>query len=78
MTDRNPLIEATPEDTLLNIHSVLTLIQELHGNPDFSSMPNSRIGHCGLALILKCTNEALNYEIGRLEKLPERTVIFEA
>jgi hypothetical protein len=78
MSDRNPLIEISTEDTLLNIHSVLVFIQEFHNNDEFSSTKSGRIDHCGISLILKCANEALNYEIDRLEKLPERTFIFEA
>jgi hypothetical protein len=78
MNDRNPLVEAAPEDTLLNIHSVLTFIQEIHDNNELNNVTKSRIDHCWLSLILKCTNEALNYEIDRLEKRPDQTAIFEA
>lgn len=81
MNDRNPLIENSPEDTLLNIHSVLVFMQEFHAESEFDQTPDNKINHSGLSLILKCTNEALYYEMDRLEKKPKKTgetAIFEA
>jgi hypothetical protein len=81
MQNRNPLIEDNTEETLLNIHSVLTFIRELHTDNALDENPNDKIHHIGLSLILKCTNDALYYEIDRLEKSDSdsfKTTIFEA
>jgi NADPH-dependent 7-cyano-7-deazaguanine reductase QueF len=81
MKDKNPLIEQSPEDTLVNIHSVLLFVQEFHAESEFNENTDNRIYYSGLSLIIKCVNEALYYEMDRLEKSdkkPKETAIFEA
>lgn len=67
MTDRNPLIETSPEDTLLNLHTVLALVHDLHSHDQFVDMQSRKNMNIAISLVLKCTNDALEYEIGRLE-----------
>jgi hypothetical protein len=78
MNDRNPLIETSPEDTLLNLHTVLTLVHDLHNHDQFIDMKNNK--SIAISLILKCTNDALEYEIARIEsqQRPKGTYKFEA
>lgn len=81
MQNRNPLIEDNTEETLLNIHSVLLFLQHQKPSSEPNKIPNDQINQIGLSLILKCTNEALFYEIDRLEKDEQvvgNTAVFEA
>ncbi|TDF39831.1 hypothetical protein EYS14_10065 [Alteromonadaceae bacterium M269] len=81
MTERNPLIETHPEDTLINLHTVVTLIQDLHTNDQFMDLlSDNKNMHIALSLILKCTNDALEYEISRIEALQRNkgSFVFEA
>jgi hypothetical protein len=67
MTDRNPLIEKNPEDTLLNLHTVLTLVHDLHSHDQFIEIQSQKNMNIAISLILKCTNDALEYEMNRIE-----------
>ncbi len=78
---QNALIEEHPEDTLVNIQSVLLFLQYLHSDLATSDATPSPISHHGLSLILKCSNDALAYEMDRLEMLSNaenKTAVFEA
>jgi hypothetical protein len=67
MTDHNPLIEKNSEDTLLNLHTVLTFVHDLHSHDQLVELQSKKNMNIAISLILKCTNDALEHEINRLE-----------
>lgn len=79
--NHNSLIEDKTEGTLINIQSMLLFLQKLHANLAVGEMLSSSSFHHGELLILKCSYDALVYEIDRLESShsgKEKTAIFEA
>lgn len=65
----NPLIDQHPVDTLVHIQSVISFLQEYTSQNTCKmgiSPKESRI-HTGHYAVLKLVNDALEYEIERLE-----------
>ncbi|MEO0442964.1 MAG: hypothetical protein AAFZ92_04375 [Pseudomonadota bacterium] len=67
----NALIDDHPVDTLSHIQSALTFIQEYaaKANEDVDITPYEIRVYSGLHALLKVINEAIDYEIGRLEQM---------
>ena len=67
----NTLIDDHPIDTLSHIQSALTFIQEFaaKANEEVDSTPHELRVYSGLYALLKVINEAIDYEIGRLEAM---------
>lgn len=66
-TYRNPLIEQSPIDTLMNIEQVVTFLEDYHlinSQPDAPDQANT---HNGLFWILRTVNQAIEFEIERMD-----------
>lgn len=68
----NPLIDIHPIDTLVHVHAVLTFIQEYTAKTteDDDLQPYNIQVNTGLYATLKIVNQAIDYEIGRLDVSP--------
>lgn len=78
---KNSLIEESTEETLINVQTILAFIQDLHANLALSGAHSTPTLHHGLSLVLKCAEEAITYELNRLEDLgtmEDKTAIFKA
>lgn len=78
---QNSLIEDHTEETLINIQTILAFTQELHTNLGLSDAHSTPALHLGLSLVLKCAEEAITYEIDKLETAKankDKTAIFKA
>jgi hypothetical protein len=65
----HPLVDEQPADTLSHIQTMLTLAQELAAKTadDTEMTPYEMRIHTGLYALLRIVNEALDYEIERLQ-----------
>ena len=50
-----------------NLHTVLTLVHDMHSHDQFVDIHSKKNMSIAISLILKCTNDALEYEISRIE-----------
>ena len=68
----NPLIEETAEDTLLNVHTVMLLMQRYCIQQTMSSAEESHINAetaaTGMNLVLQCCSSAIGYKLERIEQ----------
>lgn len=76
-TPLNPLIDQHPVDTLIHIQSVLSFIQEYtaRATEEPGITPYEARINTGLFTILKTVNDALHYEIERLENQQSLTMV---
>lgn len=69
-TPPNPLVDQHPVDTLIHIQSVLALLQDYLAQtthqPDIT--PDEAQVHTGHYAMLKLVNDALDFEIDRLDR----------
>lgn len=68
-THQNPIIQDNPSDTLSNVQAILTTLQEFYCAADLSQRSPDENVFCGLYWILRCTDNAIDYEIQRLKKV---------
>ena len=62
---QNPIIQDDPADTLYHVKSVLSVLQEYYTSTDLHERTLSEEVSCGLYWILKCSDNALEFEIKR-------------
>jgi hypothetical protein len=65
---QNPIIQDNPIDTLYYAQSVLSVLQEFYSAVDLPQRDQDKNICCGLYWILKCTGNAIGYEIERFGK----------
>ncbi len=67
----NPLIDIHPIDTLVHVQAVLCFIQEYAAKStedgELQLQPHNMRVNTGLYAVLKIVNQAIDYEIGRLD-----------
>ncbi len=66
-TYRNPLIQDNPADTLSNIGQVITFLQDYHLSSSEPDSPQQSDVHSGLFWVLRSVNQAVEFELARLE-----------
>lgn len=66
----NPLIDQHPVDTLIHIQATLAFIQDYisKNTEDSDNTPHQARVHTGHHTLLRIVNDALDYEIDRLDK----------
>ncbi|MFT7559154.1 MAG: hypothetical protein ACI93R_001059 [Flavobacteriales bacterium] len=64
----NPLIQDDPVDTMSYVRSVLCTLQDFYVAIDMPDKAQGKDTYCGLYWILKCADNALEFEIERCEK----------
>lgn len=66
----NPLIDQHPVDTLIHVQATLTFIQDYisKNTEDNDNTPHQARVHTGHHTLLRIVNDALDYEIDRLDK----------
>ena len=67
-TYRNPLIQDNPADTLTNIEQVISLLQDYHLVSSQPDSPQQSDTHSGLFWVLQSVNQAVKFELARLNK----------
>lgn len=65
---QNPLIQENPLETMYNVRSILSTLQEFYSASDLPDREQTEETYCGLYWILKCADHALEYEIERCGK----------
>lgn len=65
---QNPIIQDNPTDTLYYVQSVLAVLQEFYCAVDLPQRDQDKNVCCGLHWILRCSDNALDFEIERLNK----------
>ncbi|MEJ2417987.1 MAG: hypothetical protein P8Y45_13885 [Exilibacterium sp.] len=73
----HPLIDDQPVDTLSHVQTMLAFVQEFaaKATEDAQLTPHEIRVHAGLYALLKVVNEALDYEIERLERYCPLTIV---
>lgn len=73
----NPLVDQNPVDTLLHIQAVLVFLQEnsAKATGEAELTPHESLVNTGQYAILKIVNDALDYEIDRLDHLERLRVV---
>ena len=61
-SDKNPLIDDIPEDTLINVHASVVAIRELMGGNDIGRLELSDVATHGLSLLMNCIAQAMEFE----------------
>ena len=64
---KNSLIEDQTEATLINVQSILYLVKEVHSKLALLDEYTSPSLHLALSTALKCAEDAVVYEIDKLE-----------
>jgi len=67
-SDRNPIIQDDPADTLYYVQCVMVALQEYYCAVDLPDRSQCPMVYTGLYWILKCSDEALGYERERVKK----------
>ena len=65
---KNPLIQEDVVDTLTNVRQVLSLLEDFHLNASAPDANSQKDSHCGLFWVLRCTKQALDMELERIDK----------
>jgi hypothetical protein len=64
---QNPLIHDAPEDTLYQAHCLLLLLKEFHAFNGNQTLLDECISQ-GVHTLLQCANQALAYELKRIQQ----------
>lgn len=65
-TYQNPIIQDSPTDTLYNIQSVMSVLQEYYSAVDLPLRDQDQNVSSGIHWIIRCVDNALQYEIERI------------